>query len=89
MQLAFDEGDLRPLVEMIVAATLERLEAQRQKLSGKLAYPAPEAAALLGVRPHVLRDARLRGEITGSRVGKRILYAHDELLAFLRRQRHV
>ena len=55
----------------------------------KIAFTEPEAAAILSLRPHVLRDARLRGEISGSRVGKRILYERTELLRFLHQQRHV
>ena len=89
MNLSFDESTLRPLVELVVAAALEQLDAQRQQVGGKLAYTEPEAAALLCLRPHVLRDARLRGEIAGSRVGKRILYEHAELLRFLRSRRDV
>jgi hypothetical protein len=86
VQILFNQGDLAPLIESVVAATLDRLEAERGKASSKLAYTEPEAAALLSIRPHVLRDARLRGEIRGARVGKRILYERDELLAFLRRR---
>lgn len=87
MNISFNQSDLVPLVEAIVAATLQRLEADRQKVSGRLAYTEPEAASILSLRRHVLRDARLRGEIAGSRVGKRILYEHEELLRFLRRRR--
>lgn len=45
-----------------------------------------EAAAAIGVRPHVLRDARLRGQIQGRKVGKKTVYARDELLKFLARE---
>ena len=89
MNVTFDQSDLRPLIELVVATTLERLEADRQKAGKRLAYSEPEAAALLGVRPHVLRDARLRGELAGSRVGKRILYEHGELLRFLQKRRNI
>lgn len=89
MKLSFDEADLRPVIEKIVAATLVQLQSDEAKLGQKIAYTEPEAAAILSIRPHVLRDARLRGEISGSRVGKRILYERDELLRFLRRQRQL
>ncbi len=85
--ILFDDAVLRPLIERIVAVTLDRLESQRQAIGDRLAYSEAEAAALLGIQRHVLRDARLRGEITGSRVGKGIRYERDELLQFLRRQR--
>ena len=45
----------------------------------------PEAAAMFGMKPYVLRDARLRGEISGSKIGKRIFYSRDELLKLLAR----
>ena len=79
--------EFRPLIEQVVTETMRRLEAERVKLSGRLAYPEAEAAALIGVERHVLRDARLRREIEASRVGKRIVYTRDELLRFLHAQR--
>lgn len=64
-----------------------RLAAPRNVSAERLAYPEAEAAMLLGVARHVLRDARLRGEIKATRIGKRIVYARDELLRFLARRR--
>ena len=89
MNISFDQAVLRPLIEQIVAAVLERLDAERQAIGDKLAYPEAAAAALLGIQRHALRDARLRGEIAGSRLGKRVVYERQELLAFLRRQREL
>ena len=37
----------------------------------RLAYSEPEAASLLGCRPHVLRDARLRGHAVEERAQRR------------------
>jgi hypothetical protein len=87
MKIQFDNDDLRPLVELVVTEALDRIEADRAKTGGRLAFTEPEAAASLGVQPHALRDARLRGELVASRVGKRIVYERDELLRFLRRNR--
>ncbi len=84
MRFTIDDNDLLPLIERTVAAAMERLESISEKLNGRLAYPEPEAAALLGIRPHVLRDARLRGTVKATRVGKRVLYARDDLLRLLR-----
>lgn len=81
------DAELRPLIEQVVTETMNRLEADRARLSSRLAYAEPEAAALIGVQRHVLRDARLRQEIEGSKVGKRIVYTRDELLRFLQSQR--
>lgn len=85
MRVEFELDDLRPPIETVVVETVARLEADQAKLGKRLAFGETEAAALLGVRPHVLGDARRRGEIVGSRVGKRVVYTHDQLLAFLRR----
>ena len=82
-----DLTGLRPLIDTIVAAAIEQIQEQRAMLADRLAYPEPEAAALLGMESYVLRDARLRGELVGSRVGKRVLYARAELLRFLDKRR--
>jgi len=86
VNISLSESDLRPLVESVIAFALEKLEDERRQLGEKLAHSEPDAAALLSVKPHVLRDARLRGEIAGFRLGKGIRYARDELLRFLHRQ---
>lgn len=85
VNISLNESDLQPLVEAVVALTLNKLEDERRRIGDKLAYSEPEAAALLSVKPHVLRDARLRGEIEGFKLGKGMRYARDELLRFLRR----
>lgn len=81
--VALLEPLLNPLVANVVIETLARLEADEAKLGDRLAYPEPEAAALLGVAPHVLRDARRRGEIHARLCGKRYLYPRAELLRYL------
>jgi len=87
VNLEIDSEELRPIVVQVVSEVLAQAKADECLLGGRLAYPEPEAAALLGVRPHVLRDARLRGEIDASKVGKRIVYTSDALHDFLRRNR--
>ena len=86
MKITFEDTDLRPLIEREVAETVERLEDERAKLGNRLGYPEAEAAALLGVARHTLRDCRLRGEIEGRLVGKKIIYFRDELIRFMRGQ---
>jgi len=85
--LGFDgtAEELRPLVEVVVSEVLHRLEQNRERTADRLSYTEAEAASLLGIERHVLRDCRLRGEITGRKVGKRILYAREELVGFLDR----
>lgn len=83
MQLSLDPADLKPIVEAVLAEVLAKAAPLQ---SERLAYLEPEAAALLGLRAHQLRDARLRGEITATKVGGRLGYSREELLAYLARQ---
>jgi hypothetical protein len=87
MNLSFDPRDLRPLVEQVVIEAIERLEVARAQVGDRLAYDEHEAAALIGVRRHVLRDARLRGELVASRIGRRVIYRRDDIVQFLERNR--
>ena len=87
LNIFFDDVALRPLIERIVGTVLEQIRSDLSAAGDRLAYSEPEAAALLGVHRHVLRDARLRGELSGCRVGKGIRYERDELLRFLRSRR--
>ena len=85
MKLEFNNDELRPLVDAVVSEVIARVE--RAEFSGKLALPEAEAAAALGLAKHQLRDCRRRGELTGSKVGKQVVYAIEELRAFITRQR--
>jgi hypothetical protein len=87
LKIEFDREDLRPLVHLAVAEALGRMEEERAKLNSRLAYTEPEAAVLLGVKPHVLRDCRRRGELQGAKLGSRIVYTRADLLDFLDRQK--
>ena len=59
-----------------------------QRASGqnqiRLAYTRIEAADLLGMNPITLDRLAKRGLITPSRATRRPLYAHEELVRFLR-----
>lgn len=84
MKVAFDADDLGPLVEAVVSKVLARVETARARLDDRLAYSEAEAARLLGLKPHQLRDARLRHEVTASKIaGRRIRYTRDDLLRYL------
>ncbi len=87
LKIEFDRDELQPLVQSVVAEVLDRLEEERARLNGRLAYTEPEAAALVGVKPHVLRDCRRRGELQGAKVGSKIVYTRADLLEFLERQK--
>jgi hypothetical protein len=89
VQINFDADDLRPAIEIAVRETLEKIAEMGSGLipAQRLAFSEKEAAAILGIRPNVLGDARRRGEVCGSLVGKKYLYSRDELIAFLERRR--
>jgi hypothetical protein len=80
---AGDIADLRPVIAAAVRATLDEIQVVDAKLGDRLAYPEAEAAGLLGIAKHSLRDLRLSGQIRGRLAGKRIVYARSELLRFL------
>ena len=82
MKLELSNEDLRPLVRAIVSEVLAQTEADQAKLNGRLGYTEAEAAALLGVARHTLRDCRLRGEISARLVGRKYVYSRDVLLRF-------
>lgn len=79
-----DIENLRPLIAAVVAEVLDRAALP---VSGRdaerLAWPEAEAAALLGVARHVLRDLRLRGEIRSTKVGGRVAYTRKHLTDYL------
>ena len=84
MKIDIELDDLQPLVQSIVDATLERIDRAQAKLSpDRLAYSEQDAAAIIGVARHSLRDARLRGELNASRCGKRVVYQRSELVKYL------
>lgn len=83
MRLEIDNADLQQVVKQVVERVIFRLDELQLSDSKRLAYTEPEAAAALGIKRHVLRDARLRGEIQASRTGRRILYAKSSLIEFL------
>ena len=87
MKIHLDPEHFRPLVEATVAETLAKVDADEARLGGRLWYPESEAAGLLGLPAHRLRDCRRRGEIVGSKIGKTIGYDRGELLKFLRERR--
>ena len=78
-----DIDTLRPLLVETVRTVLAEVQDADAKLNGKLAYDEATAAALLDTAKYTLRDMRLRGEISGVRIGKKIHYSRTELVRFL------
>lgn len=84
MHIDFSDADLTPLVEQVVVKVVEKLD--RTAADDRLAYSEAEAAELLGVKRHQLRDCRLRGEIHARRVGRGYRYLRAELIKWLSQQ---
>jgi hypothetical protein len=64
-------------------------EQDRAAIGGdKLAYTEPEAARMLSLHPHQLRDERLRGRVQASvGPGRTVLYSRQDLLDYLAARR--
>jgi hypothetical protein len=90
LSLNLDPKALTPLIRAVVDQTLAQFEADRRQLpeNGRLAYTEEEAARMLGLETHQLRDERRRGRISASSiVGRRIRYTRDDLLGYLAARR--
>jgi hypothetical protein len=84
MELRLDGDALKPLIAEVVRETLAALEADRARLGDRLAYSEAEAAALLGLHAHQLRDLRLSGKLAASKiVGARVAYTRQDLADYL------
>src|SRR5262249_8701268 len=80
---------LLPVVRQVVEQTLRVLgESRAAQRESRLAYSEDEAAQLLGLESHVLRDERRRGRIKASSiVGRRIRYLRSDLVDYLMARR--
>lgn len=88
LNVILDADALRPIIEATIAETLARLRDDEAHIGDKLAFSEEESARLIGIESHVLRDARLRGDISASRIaGRRIRYLRQDLLNYLARNR--
>ncbi len=88
MQLLIDQQELAPIIAATVAATLAKIRDDEAAIGDRLAFNEPEAARLLSLEPHQLRDERLRGRISASSiVGRRVRYQRKDLLDYLDKRR--
>ena len=83
MRLAVTSEDLKPIIREVLSELLDHQSGERLLPDGRLGYSEPEAAALLGLPSHRLRDARLRGDIKARKVGRAYRYARAELVRFI------
>ena len=82
--LTLDAEVLRPLIAAVVAETVATLDRDRSTLGDKLAFTEAEAARLLGLNTHQLRDERLRKRVAASQiVGNRVRYTRADLIRYL------
>ena len=77
-----DIAELRPIIRAATVAILDEIKPFDARLKDRIAFSEKEAAELLGVPQHVLRDARYRGEVSAKRLGKKVMYSPHELRRF-------
>jgi len=86
LNLQLDSEALEPLVRRVAEEVVRQTQAESAQF-GKLAYGEAEAAALLSLAPHQLRDERLKGRIEASvGPGRKVLYSRQQLLDYLARR---
>lgn len=78
MQIHIDDDELKSLITLVVQEVLAKAPTD-----DRLAYTETEAAKLIGVARHVLRDERLRGRVQHGKCGKKIVYSKRQLLEFI------
>lgn len=89
VQIIIESTELRHVIEAVVRVTLAQIRRDEESLNDRLALSETEAAGLLGLQTHQLRDERHRGRIGSSViVGRRIRYTRQDLLAYLARNRN-
>lgn len=81
LKSVIERAELREVVSAVVREVLDVVA--RDRLADPIAFDEVSAARMIGVPRHVLADARRRGEIVGSRVGKRVVYVRQELDRYL------
>jgi len=87
LNLQLDDNALEPLVRRVAEEVIRHTQGENAQF-GKLAYGEAEAAALLSLAPHQLRDERLKGRVEASvGPGRKILYSRQQLLDYLSSRR--
>ena len=72
----------------MVSATLAAIDSDRAGIPDKIAFSEVEAARLLSLHPHQLRDERRLRRIKASvGPGRKILYSRQDLLTYLAERR--
>lgn len=89
LSINFNANELKPLIGTIVSEVMEQLQSDDEMLNHRLAFSEDEAAKLLAMKPHQLRDERYRGRIGASHVVKDgIRYTREDLRQYLALRRY-
>jgi hypothetical protein len=87
ISIKLSDEDVGRIAERVAALLAPHLQSGGQGPPADALLPEPAAAAILGVEPHVLRDARKRHEIDFHRVGKFVRYSREQIDAYKHRTR--
>lgn len=83
MNIHLDPTEFAPIIARAVEETIARVREHDARARDAEVFTEAEAAAFLKVAPYVVRDARLRGEIHGRKVGRSYRYTRANLYAYL------
>ncbi|NLX55876.1 MAG: helix-turn-helix domain-containing protein [Planctomycetaceae bacterium] len=79
-QILLDRETLKPLVNEVVRQTLAECREMFESQPARLAWKEDEAAQLIGMQPHQLRDRRLEGRVLATKIGRSWYYCREELM---------
>ncbi len=80
VDLQLSDADVERIASSVVAKLAALVPQNPAPTDALIAEPA--AAAECSVEPHVLRDARKRGEIAFHRIGKFVRYSREQIEAY-------
>lgn len=79
-----DIESLEPIIRTVVDRVLERISTGEFEPHGaRVGYPEKEAAELMGLRQHQLRDLRLAGRVQARKLGRSFVYSREALRQLL------
>jgi hypothetical protein len=88
MEFHLDHKDVQSIAQSVVEGLYQKMQAQPVGAANKPLLKEQEAARLLNVNRHVLRDARYRDEINCIRIGRAVRYEPSEIEEFKQRNRN-
>jgi hypothetical protein len=88
MEFHLDHKDVQSIAQSVVEGLYQKMQAQPDGAMNEPLLKEQEAARLLNVNRHVLRDARYRDEINCIRIGRAVRYEPSEIEEFKQRNRN-